>query len=288
MHLADLHIGKIILEQSLIEDQKYILNQIIDIIVKNNIDVVLIAGDVYDKNIPNIDAVRLFSDFLSNLYKLKVKVFVISGNHDSKDRLSFGNELFIDIPYMVMHEAKANNILNDFSIFMSFVNSGALDIKRFTKRELTEEEQIINIRTNNYKKETAEENILRDFKYLSASSKKENLEAAVSAYSVFEQFSKAGISIEEMKTNAEIRNLIGVAIHTDWLKRNPNHENEDLKVAYSNLDEWTKSQDLTVFDALVSVAQQNNVVINKEDGFNLPDYLLEEQMILENIRNKKM
>jgi len=96
MHLADLHIGKIILEQSLIEDQKYILNQIIDIIVKNNIDVVLIAGDVYDKNIPNIDAVRLFSDFLSNLYKLKVKVFVISGNHDSKDRLSFGNELFID------------------------------------------------------------------------------------------------------------------------------------------------------------------------------------------------
>jgi len=198
------------------------------------------------------------------------------------------NELFIDIPYMVMHEAKANNILNDFSIFMSFVNSGALDIKRFTKRELTEEEQIINIRTNNYKKETAEENILRDFKYLSASSKKENLEAAVSAYSVFEQFSKAGISIEEMKTNAEIRNLIGVAIHTDWLKRNPNHENEDLKVAYSNLDEWTKSQDLTVFDALVSVAQQNNVVINKEDGFNLPDYLLEEQMILENIRNKKM
>lgn len=96
MHLSDLHIGKSILEQSLIEDQKYILNQIIDIIKINNIHVVLIAGDVYDKAIPNIDAVKLFSNFLSDLYKNNVRVFVISGNHDSKDRLSFGNELFIN------------------------------------------------------------------------------------------------------------------------------------------------------------------------------------------------
>ena len=96
MHLSDLHLGKCILEQSLIDDQIYILNQIIDIIKIRNIDVVLIAGDVYDKAIPNIEAVRLFSSFLSQLYKLNVKVCVISGNHDSKDRLSFGNELFVD------------------------------------------------------------------------------------------------------------------------------------------------------------------------------------------------
>lgn len=96
MHLSDLHLGKNILEQSLISDQEYILKQIIDIVKDRNIDVVLIAGDVYDKGIPNIDAVRLFSNFLTRLYNLRVKVFVISGNHDSKDRLSFGNELFID------------------------------------------------------------------------------------------------------------------------------------------------------------------------------------------------
>lgn len=94
MHLADLHLGKVILEQSMIEDQKYILAQIIDIIKLKEIDLVLIAGDVYDKGIPNIEAVHLFNDFLNRLYQLKVKVFVISGNHDSKDRLSFGNELF--------------------------------------------------------------------------------------------------------------------------------------------------------------------------------------------------
>lgn len=96
MHLSDLHLGKLVLEQSLIDDQKYILNQIIDIVKKEQIDIVLIAGDVYDKSIPTIEAVNLFSDFLTRLYKLKVLVFVISGNHDSKDRLSFGNELFVD------------------------------------------------------------------------------------------------------------------------------------------------------------------------------------------------
>ena len=96
MHLSDLHLGKLVLEQSMIDDQKYILNQIIEIVKKEQVDIVLIAGDVYDKSIPTIEAVNLFSDFLTRLYKLKVLVFVISGNHDSKDRLSFGNELFVD------------------------------------------------------------------------------------------------------------------------------------------------------------------------------------------------
>ena len=96
MHLSDLHLGKSILEQSLIEDQRYILDRIIDIIALKEVDVVLISGDVYDKGIPNVEAVRLFSDFLARMYDKKVKVFIISGNHDSKDRLSFGNELFVD------------------------------------------------------------------------------------------------------------------------------------------------------------------------------------------------
>ena len=96
MHLSDLHLGKVLLEQSLIDDQGYILEEIIKIIKEKNVDVVMISGDVYDKAIPNIEAVKLFSEFLTQLYKLGVKVFVIAGNHDSKDRLSFGNELFVD------------------------------------------------------------------------------------------------------------------------------------------------------------------------------------------------
>lgn len=95
IHLADLHIGKTLLEQSLLEDQEYMLNQIIKIIKERNIDGVLISGDIYDKGIPNIDAVNLLNDFLITLVSnLKVKVFIISGNHDSKTRLNFGSKLF--------------------------------------------------------------------------------------------------------------------------------------------------------------------------------------------------
>ncbi len=95
LHLADLHLGKILLEQSLIEDQEYMLNQIIEKIKENEIDVILIAGDIYDKNIPSLEAINLFDNFLNVLIKrLNKKVFIIDGNHDSKDRLAFGNKIF--------------------------------------------------------------------------------------------------------------------------------------------------------------------------------------------------
>lgn len=95
LHLADLHLGKILLEQSLIEDQEYMLNQIIEKIKENEIDVILIAGDIYDKNIPSLEAINLFDNFLNILIKqLNKKVFIIAGNHDSKDRLAFGNKIF--------------------------------------------------------------------------------------------------------------------------------------------------------------------------------------------------
>ncbi|MBP3597295.1 MAG: exonuclease SbcCD subunit D [Clostridia bacterium] len=95
IHLSDLHIGKTILEQSIIEDQEYMLNQILEIIKKEKIDAVLIAGDVYDRSVPSSEAVNLLDEFLNNLIKkIKVKVFIISGNHDSKERLNFGSRIF--------------------------------------------------------------------------------------------------------------------------------------------------------------------------------------------------
>ena len=95
LHLADLHLGKILHEQSLIEDQKYMISKIEDKIEKEKIDAILIAGDVYDKSFATTEAVNLLDSFLNTLIKeLKVKVFMISGNHDSKDRLGFGNKIF--------------------------------------------------------------------------------------------------------------------------------------------------------------------------------------------------
>lgn len=95
LHLADLHIGKIIFEQSLLEDQEYMLNKIIEKIKAENIDAILIAGDVYDRSIPQAEAINLLDRFLNILIKeLKKKVFIIAGNHDSKERIGFGNKIF--------------------------------------------------------------------------------------------------------------------------------------------------------------------------------------------------
>ena len=93
LHISDLHIGKRVNEFSMIEDQKYILNQILKISETTQADGVLIAGDVYDKTVPSAEAVQLFDSFLTSLSEQKKKVFVISGNHDSAERIAFGSQL---------------------------------------------------------------------------------------------------------------------------------------------------------------------------------------------------
>lgn len=94
IHIADLHLGKSLKEFDLFEDQKYILNQILEIIKEKAVDAVLIAGDVYDKAIPSEAATNLLDYFLCSLSKIGVKTFIISGNHDSDDRLNYGSSLF--------------------------------------------------------------------------------------------------------------------------------------------------------------------------------------------------
>lgn len=94
IHTSDWHIGKIVNEFSMIEDQKYILNRLIDLIEKEKPEVLIIAGDVYDRSVPPVEAVELLNETLSNLIiDKKVKVLAISGNHDGGERLSFGSQI---------------------------------------------------------------------------------------------------------------------------------------------------------------------------------------------------
>lgn len=94
IHLGDLHLGKSLAGFDLIEDQSYILDRIIELAADRQADAVLIAGDVYDKAVPSEAATRLLDHFLCRLSAAGVKVFMISGNHDSDDRLNYGRELF--------------------------------------------------------------------------------------------------------------------------------------------------------------------------------------------------
>jgi len=93
IHLSDLHLGKRLHETSLIEDQDAILKQILNIIDDEQPDGIIIAGDVYDKSVPSAEAVALFDYFISELAKKRLQVFVISGNHDSAERIAFGSKI---------------------------------------------------------------------------------------------------------------------------------------------------------------------------------------------------
>lgn len=94
IHLGDLHLGKALLDVDLIDDQRYILDQILNFAVRESVDGVLVAGDVYDKSVPSEAAVNLLDYFLLKLARAGIRVFMISGNHDSDDRLNFGSALF--------------------------------------------------------------------------------------------------------------------------------------------------------------------------------------------------
>ena len=93
IHLSDLHLGKRVNAFSMIDDQKDIVKKILKVIKEEKPDAVLIAGDIYDKPVPSVEAVELFDDFLKQLSRQKLQVFIISGNHDSPERMAFAAEL---------------------------------------------------------------------------------------------------------------------------------------------------------------------------------------------------
>ena len=93
IHLSDLHLGKSIYEFPMLEDQEYILKVILNAIDEERPQAILISGDVFDRTVAPTEALRLFDDFLDGIVRRKIEVFIISGNHDSADRLSFGSRL---------------------------------------------------------------------------------------------------------------------------------------------------------------------------------------------------
>lgn len=118
LHLGDLHLGKTLFDFDLVEDQRYILDQILRIAEKESVDGVLIAGDVYDKSVPSEAATKLLDYFLMKLAQKEIKVFMVSGNHDSDDRLNYGSTLF------------ASN-----QIFISAVFDGTLHRQSFAEED---------------------------------------------------------------------------------------------------------------------------------------------------------
>lgn len=118
IHLSDLHLGKRLHEVSFIDDQKAILAQIIQIVDREQPDGVLVAGDVYDKSVPSAEAVQLFDAFLVELAKRKVQTFIISGNHDSAERIAFASQIMdvagIHLSPVYSGEIVANSLSDEY------------------------------------------------------------------------------------------------------------------------------------------------------------------------------
>ncbi len=200
IHLADLHIGKRVNEFSMIDDQKYILNQILEIIDKEKPDAVIIAGDVYDKQVPSIEAVELLDSFISDISKRKTTTFIISGNHDSAERLAFGSTLMamgkIYISPVYNGKISKYTLKNDFGsanfYLLPFVKPS--HVKRFFPDEKIESyTDAIKVVVDNLKLDTSKINILIAHQFVTGASRTESEEISVGGLdnvdaSVFEDF----------------------------------------------------------------------------------------------------
>ncbi len=199
LHLSDLHLGKRLNEYSLIEDQEYILKSILKIVREEKPDGVIIAGDVYDKSVPSGEAVRLFDDFLVALSLEKVKTFIISGNHDSPERLSFGARLMdkSGIYISMVYDGKVEKIsLSDefgkINIFMlPFVKPS--HVRRFYGDQIESFTDAIRAVIDDLDLDQAERNILITHQFVTGASRTDSEEISVGGTdnvdaSVFEKF----------------------------------------------------------------------------------------------------
>lgn len=185
MHLSDLHIGKRLNEFSLLEDQEYILTRILSIINEQAVEAVIIAGDVYDKSIPSSEAVELFDDFLFKLSKRDLKVFVISGNHDSAERIAFGGRL-MDKSGIFMSPVFDGKVLpvtlsdkyGEICFYMlPFIKPS--HVRRYYDNEISSYTEALKLVIDNMNIDTTKRNILITHQFVTGATRSESEEISV-------------------------------------------------------------------------------------------------------------
>ena len=204
IHLSDLHLGKRVNEYSMLEDQKYILKKILNIIDDENPDGVIIAGDVYDKPVPSAEAVQLFDDFLVSLAKRNLQVFVISGNHDSAERIAFASRIMdaggihmspvyngVVEPISMQDEYGAVNIY-----MLPFIKPA--HVRRFCDDEITTYTDAVKYVVSKMNINPANRNVLITHQFVTGAKRSESEEISVGGtdnvdVSVFENFDYAAL-----------------------------------------------------------------------------------------------
>lgn len=186
IHLSDLHLGKRVCEFSMLEDQKYILTQILNIIREEQPDAVLLAGDIYDKSVPSAEAVQLFDEFLYRLSGEGQQVFVISGNHDSPERLSFGGRLMegsgIHIAPVYDGHVKPFVLEDDFGpvglYLLPFVKPAQVR-KYFPDREIVSYTDAVRTALEEMQPDPSQRNVLVTHQFVTGASRSDSEEISV-------------------------------------------------------------------------------------------------------------
>lgn len=186
MHLSDLHLGKRVNEFSMLEDQEYILTKIVNIIDEQLPEVIVIAGDIYDKAVPSAEAVELFDDFLVRLSKRNLKVFVISGNHDSAERIAFGGRLMdkSGIYMSPVYSGKVEPVTlpdeyGDICFYMlPFVKPS--NVRRFyPENEIDSYTEAVKVAVENMNIDTSKRNVLVTHQFVTGALRTESEEVSV-------------------------------------------------------------------------------------------------------------
>lgn len=201
LHVADLHIGRYFNGVSLLSDQKEMLNQILNVIKEEDPQVVIIAGDIYDRSIPREDAVKVNDGFLTELVKLGKKNILITGNHDSHERVGFLNALLEDKGLMV-----ENNVRRPLRCITLKDEHGPVEIYLFPYRDTA------NLKTI-YELETFRDDTLV-YERIFKESVKKNSNRKILVYHGF----VAGSSKEEV-VESESERILSVGGH-DYIRTN--------------------------------------------------------------------
>ena len=186
MHLGDLHIGKRMNDLSLIEDQKHAMNQLIEICKEENVDFVLISGDIFDKSIPSDEAFILYGDFINKLYQNKIKVFEISGNHDSIYKLNYASTIFQNSDIFISEAYNGNVIKHElqddegeFFIYMLPYFRTAQVAKIFPDEKIESLDDAFKVIIKNMDVDFSKRNILMMHQFLISSERCESEEVSV-------------------------------------------------------------------------------------------------------------
>ena len=219
VHLSDLHLGKRVNEYSMLEDQEYILTKIINIIDDEKPAGVIIAGDVYDKSIPSAEAVQMFDDFLTRLAKRNLQVFVISGNHDSPERMSFGSRLMdqsgIHISQVYNGEFVPFSMKDEHSVvnvyMLPFVKPA--HVKRFSDESIESYTDAIRVAIAEMKVDQSARNLLITHQFVTGATRSESEDISVggsdnvdvSVFDVFDYVALGHIHSPQNCTSERVR-----------------------------------------------------------------------------------